>query len=84
MKKKLFVIIPFIACAMVCGHNIYSTQKTDFFSKLVISKLEALATPETDCRNMPGSNTGKCKLKVDGSGASCVTSSWYETNDCYK
>lgn len=84
MKKKIFLIIPFIVCAMVGGHNIYISQKTDFFSKLFFSKLEALATPETDCRNMPGSNTGKCKLKVDGSGAACVTSAWYESNDCYK
>lgn len=84
MKKRLFLVISFIACVMVGGYNICSTQKTNFFSKLVISKLEALATPETDCRNMPGSNTGKCKLKVDGSGAACVTSSWYESNDCYK
>ncbi len=84
MKKNIFLVIPFIVCIMISGYNIYFTQKTNYFSKLVISELEALATDETDCRNMPNSNTGKCKLKVDGSGAACVTSSWYESNDCYK
>ncbi len=37
----------------------------------------------TQCLSSSQKNTGKCSMKVDGSGDVCVKSHWYEHNDCF-
>ena len=82
MKKKLVFLA---SVALMAGASFGVPQNSSNFnlSEIGLAGVEALASGETVCLNKPGSNTGACKKKVNGTGFSCVAAGSWDSKDCY-